>query len=300
MKNRLLWPLAAALLGCTAPPAEERAPGRAPASPPSDTAAVLEIHFLDVGQGDAAVVRSGGRTALVDAGPSDRIVEQLRALGVDTIDLLVASHNHADHIGGADAVLDSFPVRHYLDNGVPAATRIQTRVLERVEREGATYLQPTRRSLALGSAWLRILPPPQGMPEDDQNNRSVGVVVEQGEFQALLTGDSEVEELGGWLAAERLPDVEVLKAAHHGSRNGVSPAWLSRTRPEVVVLSLAADNSYGHPHAAALRYYCAGGRRVYRTDRHGTVRVAVHPSGEYTVRAEREADGGCAGRAGGG
>lgn len=271
-------------------------PSPSPATPDSSTAArddALEIHFLDVGQGDAVLLRSGGRSALVDAGPADRVVAQLRALGVDTLDLLVASHNHADHIGGADAVLDSLPVRFYLDNGHPATTRIQERVLQRVDDRGVTYLGPQPRTISLGAARLRVIHPAVDALPEEQNNRSLALVVEHGPFRALLTGDSETEWIHAYLETDSVPDVDLLKAAHHGSRNGVTPAWLSRTRPEVVVLSLGADNPYGHPHAAALRYYCASGRRVLRTDRHGAVHIHVAPDGSYEVRPEREADAGC-------
>lgn len=103
-----------------------------------------------------------------------------------------------------------------------------------------------------------------------------------GGFRALLTGDSEVEELNHFL--ERgVPDVTVLKAAHHGARNGVTPAWLDATKPEVVVISCGRNNQHGHPHPWALRYYEAGGRKVYRTDVDGEVRVVGHRSGEYEV-----------------
>jgi competence protein ComEC len=257
-------------------------------APQQQPAPALEIRFLDVGQGDAVLLRSNGRTALIDAGPSDDIVRRLRALGVDTIDLLVASHNHADHIGGADAVLDSIPVGFYLDNHIAANTRIQERVLERVGKKGVAYLAPTARRIALGSARLVVIPPPARVAGDGQNNHSVGIMVEQGGFLALLTGDSEVEEINALLARDSVPDVDLLKAAHHGSRNGVTPAWLARTRPEVVVISAGAGNSYGHPHATALRYYCASNRRVLRTDRNGEVTVTVEADGSYQVTPRRE------------
>lgn len=299
--------------GCAPEPpargAEEPTPARAeslaaPAPAPAsndmaDAEGALEIRFLDVGQGDATLIRHAGRTVLVDAGPSDRVVRRLRELAVDTIDLLIASHNHADHIGGMDAVLDSFPVRSYLDNGVPAATRIQRRVLERVEERGVRYLSATERSIRLGAASLRILPAPEGIRGDDQNNRSVTLLLKRDTFHALLPGDAEVELLGALLERYDLPDVDVLKAAHHGSRNGVSPAWLSLLRPEVVLIGLAADNSYGHPHAAAMRYYCAGGRRILRTDLVGEVVVRVRDGGGYDVSGAREdppAPAACEGR----
>ena len=248
----------------------------------------LEIRFLDVGQGDAVLIRSGGRAALVDTGPSDAIVGRLRQLGVDTVDLLVSSHNHADHIGGADAILDALPVRFYLENGVPVTTRSYERVLERVERTGVPYLAPRPRGFTLGKARLRIVPSPAGADRDDQNDNSLAIVVELGAFRALLTGDSGVAQIHRLLADTLIGDVDLLKAAHHGSRDGVTPAWLFRTRPEVVVISLGARNPYGHPHAFALRYYCAGGRRVYRTDRHGDVAIRVGAEGTYEVIASRK------------
>lgn len=275
--------LLAAMAGAAAHPRQEGA----------NSPTALEIRALDVGQGDAFLLRSDGRVALVDAGPSDAIARRLRALGVDTVDLLVASHNHADHIGGADAVLDSFPVRFYLDNGHPAGTRIQQRVLDRVERKGVTYLRPERRTISLGSARIRVIPAPAGATGDEQNNRSLAVLVEQGGFRALLTGDSETEELNALLARDSIPDVDLLKAAHHGSRNGLTPAWLARTRPEVVIVSAGRGNPYGHPHASAMRYYCASNRAVWRTDRHGEITVAVDSAGRYQVAGRRRAAAGC-------
>lgn len=288
----LRLPLAALLAGCPAPAGDTpwgEPPGASAASTPRDTADAgppLEIRFLDVGQGDAVLVRHAGRAVLIDAGPADRVAERLRALGVDTLNLLVASHNHSDHIGGADAVLEAFPVRAYLDNGHPATTAIQERVLGLVEKKGVIYLEATARSITLGDARLRVVPPPPDPGGDEQNNRSVVLVLERGRFRALFSGDSEEEEIRALLASADLPDVDVLKAAHHGSHNGVTPGWLARLRPEVVVVSAGKGNPYAHPHREALEQYCTGGKRLLRTDLHGEVVVSVRASGEYAVRAE--------------
>jgi competence protein ComEC len=247
----------------------------------------LEIRFLDIGQGDAILIRIGDKTVLVDAGPANRIVPRLRTLGVDHIDLLVASHNHADHIGGMDAVLDSIPVLAYLDNGHPAATRIQRRVLERVERLGITYLRPDRRTIGLEDARISVLPAPPVTGGDEQNNRSLILRVERGSFHALLPGDAETQLLKAISDEEIVRDVTLLKASHHGSRNGVTPLWLARTRPRHVVISVGASNIYGHPHPSALRYYCAGGRQLLRTDLHGDVIVSVTADGSYEITTER-------------
>lgn len=284
-RHSLLLPLGCVLASLWSAPLIPRADRFAPSQ---SSASALEIRFLDVGQGDAILLRSGGRVALIDAGQSDRIVGTLRALNVDTIELFIATHNHADHVGGADAVLDSFPVRFYLDNGLPAATQTHDRVLERLSNNGRiTYLSATSRTISVGETKVRILPAPIVSGGDDQNNRSVAILIEHGRFRALASGDSEVEQLNALMARDSLPDVDLLKAAHHGSRNGVTPAWLSRLRPEVVVISAGAGNSYGHPHPAAMRYYCAGNRRVYRTDRNGDISIRVDSTGVYQVYMQR-------------
>ena len=260
-------------------------------APPAATGDTLELRVLDVGQGDAILIRHAGTTVLVDAGETDRVASQLRSLGVDTIDLAVASHNHDDHIGGMDVVLRTFPVREYVDNGHPANTRIQRTVLALLRERGVAYHEAAALSdstIALGDATLRIIPSPVRGNRVSANDESVALLLTRGSFRALLTGDSERRELAALLREARIPDVDVLKAAHHGSRNGVLPAWLSRARPEVVVVSVGAGNSYGLPDEDALAAYGAEGRTVLRTDRDGDVIVSVDARGCYRVRGSLE------------
>lgn len=110
----------------------------------------------------------------------------------------------------------------------------------------------------------------------------------RGTFRALLTGDSEQPELSAWLDTDSIGVVDVLKAPHHGSRNGLTPAWLTRTRPKVVVISVGAHNQYGHPDPGALATYESDGRRVFRTDNDGDVVVTVAPDGRFEVSTERQ------------
>ena len=242
----------------------------------------LKIHFLDVGQGDAVLLREGGKSALIDAGPSSaNVLAYLRALGVDTIDLLVASHNHADHIGGMTAVLGGTVVRYYMDNGLRTQTGVYLRTLAAVEASGAQYLKATPRTVTLGAAQLRVLPPLPGARE--QNLASVGIRVDYGGFHALLTGDSETELLTHWLTTGEVARVQVLKAAHHGSRNGVTPAWVTTTSPGVVVISVGATNGYGHPSAFAIGMWEGAGAHVYRTDRDGAITIQAQQSGAFEV-----------------
>jgi len=253
-----------------------------PAQQPRQDAPAIQITFLDVGQGDAVLIRAPeGQTALIDAGQSDP-TRLLHEMNVDQIDLLVASHPHADHIGGMTDVLNRIPVRFYMDNGQPHTTATYQRLLRTLQQHtDVTYLAAEPRTISLGSAELEVLPlpPPRA---DDHNNRSVGLVLRFGSFTAFLSGASEIQELTRWVGQGVVPDVTLLKAPHHGSDNGFTPDFLETSRPEVVVISVG-DNSYGHPRPEALYAYGAIADGVYRTDLHGSVTVFGYEDGSYEV-----------------
>ena len=237
----------------------------------------LTIEFLDIGQGDSALIRSPeGKLALIDAGPSNRVVKLLRARGVERLDLAVVTHHHADHYGGMLAVLKEFRPRVFLDAPSPHSSQHYEAILRAVRDSGMTAIQPTGapRKIQLGSVLLTIFPQPPIDPRNENNN-SIGLRVDFGDFSALLTGDSEVSERAWW--REHAPDlvagVSVLKLAHHGSRNGTDAAWLRLTRPSLAVASLGANNDFGHPHPETLRRLRAAGVPLDRTDQAGTVTI---------------------------
>ena len=281
---RLAMWLAAGLTWASMSSAHQRTDSAAAAA-----ASSLRIRQLDVGQGDAALITTPeGRRILIDAGPNaDRVAALLRAEGVDTVDLAIASHNHADHIGGMAMVFRVAVVRAYVDNGIPHTTATYRRTLDAIEREpGLRYLQATDRAITVGSVTVRIL----GSPRVDgtHNNNSVGVVIEYGQFRALYTGDSEIPELAGWLAAGRIPRVTMVKVAHHGSWNGTTAELVRATSPAIAVISVSARNAYGHPGPRVVDMWVAGKARVYRTDRDGEVEVLAKKDGSLTVRTARE------------
>lgn len=255
------------------------APGRLLVAQQPDS---IEVIFLDVGQGDAVLVRSfEGNTALIDAGNGTDILPLLAQFQVDSLDLVIASHPHQDHIGGMPAVLGKLAVASYIDNG-QAYDSGRWRLVEWILQEmGVPRTAAQSDTIMLGGISLRILPPPR--LGGATNNESVGVLLEFGAFRALLTGDSQYEELQYFISLG-IPNVALLKAAHHGARNGVTPGWVQATRPQLVVLSLGRNNSYGHPDRTALKYYQLYARSIYRTDVHGTVRVVGYRDGSWKVR----------------
>ncbi len=243
----------------------------------------VQITFLDVGQGDAIVIRSPeGQIAMIDAGRGGPL-RYLQQMGVDEIDLLVATHPHADHIGGIDDVLTARPVRFYMDNGQPHTTATYERLMATLLRlEDVTYLEAVPRNIDLGSVSLEVLPllPPDGV---DHNNRSVALVLRFGKFTAFLSGDSEERELTDFVRKGVVPDVTLLKAPHHGSANGFTRAFLEAARPEVVVISVGADNPYLHPRPEALAAYGSVAEHILRTDRDGHVTILGYADGHYEV-----------------
>jgi len=265
--------------------AADGGPGRDAVGAP-DTAA-LEIVFFDVGQGDAVLIRAPtGQAVLYDGGEGRvDLLPKLRGLGVGELSLVIASHNHADHIGGLPDVIRFYRPRFVMDNGVPHTTRAYERFLQAIEAAGSQLLEPTRRSIRLGEAELLVLPPP-GRPAWGHNDNSVGLIVRYGDFRASLTGDAEHRQWEWWLAnqLDLLEPVQVHKASHHGSRNGDTPGAIRALRPEAVVIGLAAGNTYGHPHEEALALYRSVDATVYRTDRDGRVTVQAWPSGAFRVR----------------
>ena len=246
----------------------------------------LQVHFFDVGQGDAVLIQSpSGHNVLYDGGEdADVTLARLSAAGITSLDLVIASHNHADHIGGLASVIRRYRPRFYLDNNVPATTRAYQHVLEAVRAAGSELLEPSGQRIALGPVTLRILSPPRRAAWE-QNDNSVGVVVEYGAFRLSLGGDAE-SRLWQWWTKEfpdAVSEVHVHKASHHGSANGDTAAALARLSPEVVVVSAGFQNQYGHPHAEALHLYAEHGALVYQSALHGTVVVEAQDSGQYAV-----------------
>jgi competence protein ComEC len=250
----------------------------------------LSVYFLDVGQGDSTLFVLDGKTILIDAGETDmgdRVVSDLKALGVNRIDLLVATHPHSDHIGGMQAVLAAFPVGQVLDAGLPYSSSQYEHFLETIDRKDIPYRVGEQGQTIDVDPTLRVLvlsPPAQRIGEDPNIN-SLVLRISYGTIDFLMTGDMEGEEEDALISSGNPLDAEILKVGHHGSSSSTSPAFLARVSPEVGVLFVGADNPYGHPHKETLDLLKDRGVTLYCTDLDGT--IVVRTDGlSYSVKTE--------------
>lgn len=249
----------------------------------------LEVHFVDVGQGDAIVLRTDDAVVLVDAGQWDDTANYLEAIGVAAIDLAIATHGHADHIGGFADVLQRFPVRRIWYNGQTHTTRTFERFVDAVLESGAAYHEPRRgERAAFSDLVLTVLHPATTARDYEGHLHDMNIVVraDYGAFSVLLTGDAESELEASLIAAGAQLRATALKVGHHGSRTSSSVTFLRTVAPQVAVYQAGIDNPYGHPHPETLRRIRREtGAVIYGTDVHGTI-VIVTDGTTFAVRTE--------------
>jgi competence protein ComEC len=241
----------------------------------------LTLHFLDVGQGDGALLQTpGGRWVLVDAGPrTDRsdagrrvVVPFLARHGARELAVAVVSHAHADHLGGLHSVLQRFRAGLVIEPGDRVADPLYFEFLDQLATESIAWHRGRRgERFTVDSVDFTVLHPYE-WPRwgEDLNEDSVVLLVEYGNFQALFPGDvgfPAEEEMRG-----RLPAVDLLKVGHHGSRGSSGDEWLDSLRPKTAIISVG-QNNYGHPAPETLERLLRHGVQIWRTDRDGLVTV---------------------------
>ncbi|HLK92142.1 MAG TPA: ComEC/Rec2 family competence protein [Polyangia bacterium] len=249
---------------------------------PARAAGTLRVDFIDVGQGDAALVTSPtGKTVLIDGGPhvsGPALVAFLAAHLHGPIDLVLLSHRHEDHLGGLPEVVRRFGARTVLDAPVEHAERGYTALLRALEARGAVVREATRgRVIDLGGgAKLTLLGPPEPLitgSHSDVNANSVVARLSYDRFSVLFAGDAEAPT-ERWLLGSGVPlRSVVLKVAHHGSRYASAAPFLRAVGARIAVVSVGAGNRYHHPAAATLDRLARAGATVYRTDMDGDVTV---------------------------
>jgi competence protein ComEC len=266
--NRWVVALGLAALAWTA------APG---AGPPAE----LTVTFLDVGQGDAAVVRTPeGASVLIDAGPEEEIVAtRLAALGVRRIDLAVATHAHADHIDGFPAVLSRFPVSLMIEPGCPGDSPSYAELLQSIKDEDVPVRHPRGgRTLSLGRLVVEVLGPDQCSPGGaEPNDDSLVLRLRYGSATVLFPGDAEVPAQEDLMDDGDPLEAQLLKVPHHGGDTSAED-FFEAVAAQVAVVS-TGPNDYGHPHPEVMAALGQQSEVVLRTDLAGEVTVRFSEQG---------------------
>jgi competence protein ComEC len=260
----------------------------------------VELHVIDVGQGDAIAIRTPhGRWLLVDAGMrtartdmgARRVVPYLLRAGARRLDVLLLTHSDADHLGGAASVLRALAVDVVMDPGAPAASDQYLETIKAAAAEPARWLAPAAgQRLALDGVELRFFHPAGPLLDApvDPNDNSLVFRLGYGRFAALFMGDAP-QAVERQLAARhgRALDAMVLKVGHHGSRTSSSDELLDAARPGLAVVSVGRENRYGHPDPGVLARLVRSGAQVLRTDRHGSMVIRADRTGSIRVGASR-------------
>ncbi|WP_049921354.1 ComEC/Rec2 family competence protein [Halopiger djelfimassiliensis] len=276
--------------------------GSEPADVEEAAAGSLEIHHIDVGQGDSTlVVTPGDETILIDTGDwrddGAAVIDYLETHDIDRIDHLIATHAHADHIGGHAAVVEYLEehgegVGAAYDSGVPHTSATYENYLDAIEANDVQLFEVAAGDtlpLEDESVEATVLNPPEGDSGVGLDANSVTLAVDFGSFSYLTTGDAErtaeqrlVEEYGDALAAD------AYQAGHHGSSTSSTAPFLGTVAPDIAVVSSARESQYGHPHDEVLEAFAERDIETYWTGVHGD--VVVSTDGE-TVSVSTERDG---------
>ena len=256
-------------------------------------ASATKLYFIDVGQGDAMLICQNGRYALIDAGTKSseaNIIKTLDALNVQTLDYLIMTHPHADHIGGMRAVVENYAVQKMIlpdfEKFEYPTTSTFLKLMQAVQQKQIpTETALTGTEYPLGEGKITIVG--DGIISPDYNNISITTRFTGGGLTYLSTGDAELEAEEALLASGQPLQADLFKAGHHGSSTSNSRAFLNKVRPKAVFIGCGKDNEYGHPHKEVESAFRQMGAVVYRTDHNGTIFAYVAADGSVKLQAEK-------------
>jgi len=266
-----------------------------------DECRCLTVHFLDVGQGDAAVLRTpAGRWIVIDGGPRSPqgdagrsvVIPALRRAGAQSVAVVVSTHADADHLGGLPAVVSAFPPALVLEPGEPLGRPLYLEFLADVERSGARYRAARAGDrLTLDGVTVEVLSPDtawMSVPVD-VNDHGVVLRVSYGRTRLLFQADAGLPVEAR--LAGRVGRVDLLKVGHHGSHSATSEAWLDELNPREAVISVGRHNNYGHPAPEVVSRLARHGITILRTDRDGTITLTTDGNSETTnIRCQVSGD----------
>lgn len=253
----------------------------------------MKVHFIDVGQGDSIFIElPNTKTMLIDAAEkeyADRITNYIYSCGYNTLDYVVATHPHNDHIGGMADVIGAFNVENVILSPATHTTKSYTNMLTAIDQSGAKVKIGVAGTEIFSDGDLSaVVIAPVTEDYSDLNNSSVMVMLTYGDNKFLFTGDAEEEEECTVTADIKC---DVLKVGHHGSSTSTSRAFLTAASPEYAVISCGMGNSYGHPHTETIDKLKKAGINIYRTDLQGDI-IMTCDGKNITVNVSPNNDGG--------
>ena len=248
-------------------------PNEPPPESPANVSGKLVVRFIDVGQGDAALISCDGHHMLIDGGPRDAAQKTyaiLANLSITRLDAIIASHSDADHISGISSALNYASAAVCYCNVETDDTRTFQNMLRYLEKGGCPLVIPTPGdTFALGEATVTFVGPVRQF--DDENSNSLVCRIDYGSTSFLFTGDATREAETAMMEEAARLRADVLKVAHHGSGSSSSKTFLEAVSPRYAVISVGADNPWDHPHDSVLQRLNAVGATVLRTDESGSI-----------------------------
>lgn len=284
--------VAITLFGCTSTGVENNSGTSNESGYVSENGSSFEVHYIDIGQGDASLVICDEEVMLIDGGDTDAsstMYTYLQKNGIDEIDILVCTHGHSDHVGGLSGALNYATVTGTAYCSVTSySSKAFTNFTTALEQQGKSIVVPEPGdTFMLGSASVEILGPVS--ESDEPNNTSIALRVDYGETSFLFAGDAEVSEEDEILDAGYDVSCTVMQVNHHGSNTSTGYRWLREAAPEYAVISCGAGNSYGHPTEATLSKLRDADVTVYRTDMQGDI-ICYSDGANVTFSVARNAD----------
>lgn len=241
----------------------------------------LRFRFVNVGQGDATLIQTpGGKNILIDGGETGSgIVQYLQGLGIQRIDLMIATHPHSDHIGGLAQVLEAFPVAKVVTNGQPHTTLVYERFLDGIITAQAEYVEVRRGDIiSIDGLNLEVLHP-VAPTDSDLNENSLVLKFTYGQTTFLLMGDAESRAEASLLSSGLSLKADILKVGHHGSTSSSTQAFLKAVSPKLAIYSAGVNNQYNHPAPQTIAALASIGATVLGTDQTGTIALTVEQNG---------------------